>query len=168
MEPAMLSVVIWAITLLTAAYSDTRSFRIPNLLPAILLVLFAVHHGFAGYSAALWPNLAHFALALVIGMVLFARRWIGGGDAKLYAAAALWFNWSGAVTLLLMTTLAGLFLAMVYVTLRMTGLRRAKKDAEATPKHTDRRIPYGVAIAVGALLNVAWVGWSAVFPAISL
>jgi prepilin peptidase CpaA len=168
MEPAVLSVAIWATTLLAAAFSDMRSFRIPNLLPAILLVLFAVHHGFAGYSAALWPNLTHFALALVIGMVLFARGWVGGGDAKLYAAAALWFNWSGAVTLLFMTTLAGLLLAMIYVTLRMTGLRRANKDAEAAPKRADRRIPYGVAIAVGALLNVAWVGWNAVFPAISL
>ena len=93
-------------------------------------------------------------------MGLFSQGWIGGGDAKLYAAVALWFNWAGAVALIFMTTMSGLILAAIFIVARMAGLRKnvAKED---------RRIPYGVAIAIGAISTAAWVGWGKVFPALS-
>jgi prepilin peptidase CpaA len=160
MEAKYIIVAIWSLTLAAAAVSDLRSFRIPNALPAILMVLFGAVHGLAGFPVPLWANLLHFLAALIVGMVLFSRGWFGGGDAKLYAAAALWFNWSGAVAFLLMTTIAGLILAIGFISARMMGLRKnvAKED---------RRIPYGVAIAAGAILTAAWLGWDPVFPAFS-
>jgi prepilin peptidase CpaA len=151
---------IWTIVLIAAAISDLRSFRISNIFPAILILLFVVVHAFGGFSALLWDNVLHFLAALVVGMGLFSMRWIGGGDAKLYAAAALWFNWVGAITLIFATTTAGLILAVTFVAARMLGLRKN------VPKE-DRRIPYGVAIAAGAILSAAWSGWSAIFPAFS-
>jgi prepilin peptidase CpaA len=156
-----IAIAIWTVTLIAAAISDLRSFRIPNYFPAILIVLFGIVYGLAGFTGMPWGGFLHFLVALVVGMVLFSRGWIGGGDAKLYAAAALWFNWAGAVTLLFMTTIAGLILAATFIAARMLGLRKN------IPKE-DRRIPYGVAIAVGAILNAAWVGWPTIFPAISL
>ncbi len=152
---------IWAVTLLAAAFSDLRSFRISNAFPAIIMLLFVVTHGLAGFSGALWQNLFHFLLALIVGMALFGRGWIGGGDAKLYAAAALWFNWAGAATLIFLTGVSGLLLAIAFIAARMLGLRKN------VPKE-DRRIPYGVAIASGAILNAVWIGWNSIFPAFSL
>jgi len=151
---------IWIVTLIASGISDLRSFRIPNILPAILIVLFGITFGLAGFSAVLWPNVFHFLLALVIGMGLFSQGWIGGGDAKLYAAVALWFNWAGAVALIFMTTMSGLLLAAIFIGARMAGLRKN------VPKE-DRRIPYGVAIAIGAISTAAWVGWGKVFPGFS-
>jgi prepilin peptidase CpaA len=151
---------IWIVTLIAAGISDLRSFRIPNILPAVLIVLFGITYGLAGFSAVLWPNVFHFLLALVIGMGLFSQGWIGGGDAKLYAAVALWFNWAGAVALIFMTTMSGLLLAAIFIGARMAGLRKN------VPRE-DRRIPYGVAIAIGAISTAAWVGWGKVFPGFS-
>ncbi|HEV7233508.1 MAG TPA: prepilin peptidase [Sphingorhabdus sp.] len=157
---ATVTAVIWVAILVGAAISDLRAFRIPNIFAVGLLLLFPVHYAFAGFSPALWPHLFHFVLALAVGMALFARGWVGGGDAKLYAAAALWFDWSGAAALVFLTTISGLFLAIIFVLARKAGFRKnvAKQDA---------RIPYGVAIAGGAILAAQWVGWANIFPAFS-
>jgi prepilin signal peptidase PulO-like enzyme (type II secretory pathway) len=56
--------------------------------------------------------------ALIGGMFMFALRWIGGGDAKLMAAGALWAGRAGLAPFLLWTTLAG---------------RRAHPDADRRP-----------------------------------
>jgi prepilin peptidase CpaA len=160
MEAKYIIIALWSLTLVAAAVSDLRSFRIPNALPAILMLLFAAVHGLAGFPVPVWENLLHFLLALIVGMVLFSKGWFGGGDAKLYAAAALWFSWSGAIALLFMTTIAGLILAIGFIAARMMGLRK-------NVAREDRRIPYGVAIAAGAILTAAWSGWDQVFPAFS-
>jgi prepilin peptidase CpaA len=160
MEAKYIIIALWSLTLVAAAISDLRSFRIPNALPAILMLLFAAVHGLAGFPVPVWENLLHFLLALIVGMVLFSKGWFGGGDAKLYAAAALWFSWSGAIALLFMTTIAGLILAIGFIAARMMGLRK-------NVAREDRRIPYGVAIAAGAILTAAWSGWDQVFPAFS-
>jgi prepilin peptidase CpaA len=160
MEAKHIVIGIWILTLLAAAASDLRSFRIPNILPGILMLLFGAVHWIAGFPAPIWENLSHFLAALVVGMGLFGKGWVGGGDAKLYAAAALWFGWDGAIKLLFTTTGAGLILAIAFIAARMMGLRKN------VPKE-DRRIPYGVAIAAGAILAAAWQGWDRVFPAFS-
>lgn len=161
METNLVIAAIWGITLIAAAISDLRSFRISNVFPIIIIALFLVNHAMAGFSGALWPNLLHFLIALAVGMFLFGRGWLGGGDAKLYASVALWFNWSGAAALIFMTTMAGLLLTIGFIVVRKMGLRKnvAKED---------RRIPYGVAIAAGGTLTAAWRGWDTVFPAFSL
>lgn len=166
MSPGVIAIVIWVITLTVAAISDLRAFKIPNILPAIIILLFCIVHAISGFSAILLPNLLHFLLALAIGMLLFGRGWIGGGDAKLYAAVALWFNWGGAVPLVFLTTLSGLALSIVFVVVRMSGAGRNKAGTDQPKKRTERRIPYGVAISAGAILTAAWIGWGAVFPAL--
>lgn len=166
MDIAIIAIAIWAVTLAAAAISDFRAFRISNIYPAIIIALFVVLHAVAGFSSALLPNALHFLLALAIGMLLFGRGWIGGGDAKLYAAVALWFDWNGAVALVFLTTFSGLLLTIAFVVVRMSGISR-NRHSNAKPKSKmERRIPYGVAIALGAVLTAAWVGWKTVFPAI--
>jgi prepilin peptidase CpaA len=164
---SLVIILIWVTSILAAAFSDWRSFRIPNLLPALLLVLFFVGHIVWGYSSALWPNAMHFALALAVGMLLFGMGWIGGGDAKLYAAIALWFNWTGAVYLVFMTTMAGLALAVTYLLIRVFVTKKQKPNDALSKRKRERRIPYGVAIALGGILSAAMIGWGNLFPGLS-
>jgi prepilin peptidase CpaA len=65
---------------------------------------------------------------------------MGGGDVKLAAALSLWFPPAGTLKFLVMMSLAGGVL-----TLAMVALHRARRR-EGRPE-----IPYGVAIAFGAL-----------------
>jgi prepilin peptidase CpaA len=90
-------------------------------------------------------------------MFMFALRWIGGGDAKLMAASALWMGASGLAPLLLYTTLAGGVLTLVLIAARRHGaafVGHTGPDADHwVGRLMDRQgdVPYGVAICVGAL-----------------
>jgi prepilin peptidase CpaA len=149
-------IAIWCATLIAAAISDLRAFRIPNILSVVLILLFIIAQIIDSSAGIPWGNFLHFGVALLIGMFLFSRGWIGGGDAKLYAATALWFSTNGAIALLFFTTFAGGLLAILFIVARLTGLRKN------VPKK-DRRIPYGVAIAAGGIFTAAYVGWFSVF-----
>jgi prepilin peptidase CpaA len=136
-----------------AAFSDARRFIIPNILPLGLLLLGVVAWvvGFP-FSGPLWSHILHFAVALGVGMLMFHFGWFGGGDVKLYAAVAFWFDFSEGLMLLLLTSLGGLvvvLLSLLFVTLRTwSGSASAKKG-----RVRDRRIAYGIAIAAGGILN---------------
>ena len=94
-------------------------------------------------------------LGLVLGMAMFALGWIGGGDAKLFAAAALWLGWPAATTYGVMTGMAGGALALGLLTLRSGYLRPYVVTGPAwfsRLAEPGENVPYGVAIAVGALL----------------
>lgn len=137
---------------------DLVSYRIPNWISLALIAGFlaAAAAGLAAGAspAALGLNLAVGAAGLAVGVALFALGWIGGGDAKLFAAAALWIGWPGAPTLLAVTALAGGGLAVLLLGLRSP---LARPLALAGPAWFARlaepgeSVPYGVAIAVGAL-----------------
>jgi prepilin peptidase CpaA len=141
---------------ITGAASDAMTYRIPNWIPLALAAAFAPAALAAGLSGAAWGLHALVgAGALIAGMVLFALRWIGGGDAKLMAAAALWMGWPGVLNFLAFGALAGGALALSLLMLRgplmrplaQTGPRWVARLAD--PKEG---VPYGVALAVGALV----------------
>ena len=137
---------------------DLVSYRIPNWISLALMagfVLSAVAALAGGLPvAALGLNLAVGLAALVIGFGMFAMGWIGGGDAKLFAAAALWLGWQGAATYLAATGLAGGGLAVLLLSLRSAAARPLILGGPAWVTRLadpDEGVPYGVAIAIGAL-----------------
>jgi prepilin peptidase CpaA len=85
---------------------------------------------------------------------MFAAGWIGGGDAKLFAVSALWLGWSGLPVFLMVTALAGGALAVLLLNARSPLLKPYFNGAPTwfarlvTP---GADVPYGVAIAAGAL-----------------
>ena len=136
-----------------AAFSDARRFIIPNILPLGLLLLGTIAW-FVGFpfSGPLWSHSLHFAVALGVGMLMFHFGWFGGGDVKLYAAVAFWFDFSEGLMLLLLTSLGGV--AVVLLSLALLTLRSWLGSAPAKKgRLRDRRIAYGIAIAAGGILN---------------
>jgi len=55
---------------------------------------------------------------LVVGFAMFARGWVGGGDAKLMAAAALWLGFEHLFAFLLWTAILGGGLALLLLAYR--------------------------------------------------
>ena len=145
----------FAILVIVAALRDVTSYTIPNWLSLALLAAFPVAALSLGLSLpVVGLHVAVGAGALVAGMAMFARGWIGGGDAKLFAAAALWLGWPAIVTDLAVTGLAGGALAVVLMALRSTHVRPFVPSGPAWfGRLTERgeNVPYGVAIAAGAL-----------------
>ena len=131
-----------AAMLVAAAWFDIRSRTIPNGLNLAIALLAIPFWWATGLSA--WPDAAlHVGVAiLVFGLFagLFALGWMGGGDVKLVAAVALWLPWQAVLLLLVLMSLAGGALTLVMVARRK--LAGGQQEIE---------IPYGVAIAFGAL-----------------
>ena len=153
MIESMLLILVGTAIIAGAVY-DATTLTIPNWISLILLALFP----FVAIGAELsWAEVGtHLAVgiaALVVGVALFAARVIGGGDAKLFAAVSLYIGaaWFGmyafAVAVaggLLACALLGMrWVAATGLGLRFTWLQHLTKQGAG--------IPYGVAIAAGAL-----------------
>lgn len=134
---------------LTGAWLDWRDRRLPNWLcgAAIALGLGLVLVG-QGWGPA-WSHALHALIALAVGMALFAGGVIGGGDAKFYAALALWFPLGAGLRLLLLVSLAGLVLTLAMAALAWRSGRRLRSGPGG------QTVPYGVAIAAGVLADLA-------------
>jgi prepilin peptidase CpaA len=128
----------------------------------LIIILFIVSRLVGGFGAEHWSNLYHFLITLGIGMLLFHLGWFGGGDAKLYAAIALWFGLTSGVMFIFATGMSGLALAIFYVVMRQVRRRSANPPAEK--KRNERRIPYGIAIAMGGILAAIDIGFNSLFP----
>jgi prepilin peptidase CpaA len=147
--------LVFPVLVLAGAVKDATSYTIPNW---ISLALVAVFH-IAGLAQGVAPPAIglHFAVgfaALVAGMLMFALRWIGGGDAKLLAAAALWLGWPATLNFLAVTAIAGGGLALLLVALRSAPVRPYVLLAPAwftRLASPGEAAPYGLAIAAGAL-----------------
>ena len=140
---------------IAGALKDLTSFTIPNAISLALAAVFPVAALALGLApSAIGGSVAVGAAALVMGMGMFAAGWIGGGDAKLFAAAALWLGLPGALTYLLFTGIAGGALAVGLLGLRSPRLRAVMPAGPAwfiRLAEPGENVPYGVAIAVGAL-----------------
>lgn len=141
-----------ALLCLAAGWSDFRLRRIPNWLCLVTAVAGLAYAALPGASdAPWWSFLLHGMVALVGGMALFAMRWVGGGDAKFYAALACWFPFGRAPLLLLAVALSGLVLLIAWFTVR----RLQGKKFRGTANDESAKLPYGIAIALGAMLAFA-------------
>jgi prepilin peptidase CpaA len=146
----------FAALVLTGGARDLVSYTIPNWISLSILALFPLAALAAGLPlAVVGVHAAVGAGALMVGVAMFALGWIGGGDAKLFAAAALWIGLEGALQFVLATSLLGGGLAMALMSMRsplmrplMLG-RAGWLDRLAEPGGA---APYGVAIAAGALI----------------
>jgi prepilin peptidase CpaA len=152
-EPTVLSGALLAILAALVGYAswtDVKQRRIPNWTSLLTLVtgLLAVFV-LGGVDELGWAA-AHFAAALIGGMLLTAMHWIGAGDAKFYAALAGWLPIQLGLWLLVSVALAGLVLLAVFT------MKRRGRVARMSAEQSDfAKLPYGIAIGLGGLLAVA-------------
>lgn len=139
-------IVLFCLALLAAAVEDAARLRISNI-TSLLVFLGAIAAALIeGPSLGLWQNGAVLIAILLFGTAAFSAGWLGGGDVKLFAATGLWFDLRSAVWFVALTFLAGGVVALGYMITRP--FRRNSKNMKNT------RIPYGVAIAIGAVVIV--------------
>jgi prepilin peptidase CpaA len=149
----ILVIVALPLLLLAAGAWDLVSFTIPNFLTAALLavfILFALVAGL-GFAAIGWHLLAGL-VGLGLGFALFALGYIGGGDAKLFAATVLWLGFKDLMPYALIASVFGGLLTLAVILLRQCPLPQAfTRQAWIVKLHDTRSgIPYGVALAAGA------------------
>ena len=94
----MLELVVLLLFPLLMAYSavsDLLTMTIANWISLVLVGAFVVLATVAGMPALqlITNHLACGFAVLVLTFTLFAFGWIGGGDAKLAAATAVWLGW---------------------------------------------------------------------------
>jgi prepilin peptidase CpaA len=152
-------VLVFPLLVIFAAVRDAVSYTIPNWISLALIVGFFVAAFAVGVPL---PQIGWSALigvgALAVGIALWAFKWIGGGDAKLFGAAAIWMGWPAAVDFVLVTTLAGGALAIVLLSLRSPLLRPLVVSGPrwfARLAEPGEPVPYGLAIAAGGLAAFA-------------
>ena len=151
--PQWLALILVALLTL-AAVEDAVRLRISNVTVLLTIVAAVVAALMGEIQSSLWQNVAVFAFLLLIGTPIFAAGKLGGGDVKLLAAAGLWFSIKGAAAMLVAVMLAGGVLAIVVLALRAFGWSEAARR-RAVILRPKGGIPYGVAIAAGALIAVA-------------
>lgn len=161
-----LSIFILPALMILAAVSDCASLRIPNWLTGLTaLAFFPMAWASAMPLAEFGWHLLAGAMLFFAGYALFALRLFGGGDAKLMAAAGLWFGTSQSVNFLVMTALAGGALALIVAAWSFLSLGwDINGGARSLPmrqrlKQWAPKVPYGIALAVGAILAFPGTWW---------
>lgn len=157
MSIPLLFAIAYPFCLAWAATTDILSMTIPNRLTAGLALAFLPVGIMLHLSLAQWG--VHFGLGLAglaVGILFFALRFMGGGDAKLIAAAGLWLGGEGCMAFLVYTALAGGALTLGLLAARKYGAVYAGLLPPSLSRHLEPAgdIPYGVAICVGGLLAI--------------
>ena len=85
--------LIFPAAMVFAGSMDLFTMTIPNRISIGMVAGFLVAAPFSSLTltAFLWHLAAGFSM-LVVGILMFSRGWLGGGDAKLLAAATLWLG----------------------------------------------------------------------------
>ena len=172
--PAWLPAAILSAWLLALCVEDARRRRLPNALTlGGALVALAWRAG-AGGTSAFWSGLEGGLCAALLLAVPFLLHAAGGGDVKMLFAVGAALGRAHVVGLLFYVSVAGLFLALLFLLFGRVDRRRLvhwvrcvfdwRYDRRAgraalPPKTSERcRVPFGLAIAAGAWLEMLFPG----------
>jgi len=145
-----------------AASSDLFTMTISNRLSLALAACFAVLTVLSGMTLpAIGLHLAAGCLVLVISFVLFTQGWIGGGDAKLAAATALWFGFDYLFDYVIYASIFGGVLTLMILQFRHMALPALLAKQAWIQRLHERSggVPYGIALAAAALVVYPHTGW---------
>ncbi len=141
---------------------DVMTRRIPNSLVVGTAALFLPAALVTGMP--LWIMSLHVATAavlLALGFGLFSFGVVGGGDAKMMAAAGLWLGFPCSILFITFSALAGGLLAAAmglwFLVTMEGGMHSAWFDKAVAPLKPS--VPYGFALAAGAILATPFSWW---------
>ncbi len=145
-----------------AASSDLLTMTISNRVSLVLAGGFVALALVTGMSIA--DVLSHVGAAcvvLVVAFGFFTRGWIGGGDAKLAAATALWLGFDHLLPYLIYASLFGGALTLLLIQFRHAPLPAMLARQAWVQRLHDRNggVPYGIALAAAALAVYPETPW---------
>ena len=148
-----------------AASMDLLTFTIPNRLCVGLALGYLAFAAPLGVSTAdILLNLSCALAILALAFAMFNLGWIGGGDAKLAAATAVWLGWSSILDYAVAAALFGGVLTLIILGARMAPLPAALgRFAWVARLHDGKSgVPYGIALAAAGLMQYPGTGiWAA-------
>jgi prepilin peptidase CpaA len=145
-----------------AAASDLFTMTISNRVSLALAAGFLVLALASGMSfPEILSHIGAGATVLVVAFGCFAMGWVGGGDAKVASTAALWLGFAHVMNYLLFASVFGGALTLLLLQFRQWPLPYALTgQAWLTKLHAkDSGIPYGIALAIGALMVYPETDW---------
>ena len=145
-----------------AAASDLFTMTISNRVSLALIAGFfalALLGGMGLHSMLL--HIGAGATVLVVAFACFAMGWVGGGDAKVAACVALWFGFDHLMNFLVYASLLGGGLTLLLLQFRQWPLPYPLTGQAWLNRLHDRQsgIPYGIALAIGALMVYPETEW---------
>jgi prepilin peptidase CpaA len=147
--------VIFPLCMAMAAFSDLLTMTIPNRVSVVLIASFIALAPLAGLS--LQEILIHIGAGAAVFAVcfgLFAFNIMGGGDAKILTASAVWFGFNDSLTLYIgYVSVLGGFLSILILAIRANYdlILVSRIPVPQTMLHA-KKVPYGVAIGAAAFL----------------
>jgi prepilin peptidase CpaA len=139
-----------------AAGWDVATFTIPNFISAALVAAFVAYAIGEGLPVhAVGAHLLTGLIGLGVGFALFAFGYIGGGDAKFFAAILVWLgNAHDVIDYALIASLLGGGLSIALMSLRRVPLPLALATQAWIARLHDSKagVPYGLALGAGALV----------------
>jgi prepilin peptidase CpaA len=139
-----------------SASMDLLTLTIPNRICLSLALGYLVLAALLGVSATdMLLNISCASAILAIAFVMFALGWVGGGDAKLAAATALWLGWSSILDYGVTAAIYGGILTLIILSARMAPLPAAlARFAWVARLHDGKTgVPYGIALAAAGLIQ---------------
>ena len=145
-----------------AAASDLFTMTISNRVSLALLAGFLILAPLGGMG--LYDMLLHLgagATVLVVAFGCFAMGWVGGGDAKVAAGVALWFGFDHLLDYLVYASVLGGALTILLLLFRQWPLPSPLFRQQWLSRLHDKQtgIPYGIALAIGALMVYPETEW---------
>ncbi|SDN91685.1 prepilin peptidase [Afipia sp. GAS231] len=145
-----------------AAASDLLTMTISNRVSLALVAGFLVLAPLGGMG--LHDMLLHLgagATVLAAAFACFALGQVGGGDAKVAAAVALWFGFTPLLDWLVYASLFGGALTILLLMFRQWPLPYPLAGQAWLSKLHDKQsgVPYGIALAIGALMVYPETEW---------
>jgi prepilin peptidase CpaA len=147
--------LILPICLVLASLTDFLEMKIPNRIPAILAASFFLIMPFSGLGLVeIGWHLAAALMVFVVCFTLFALNVMGGGDAKILTAAALWFGFNTSLfEFLAFTGYIGGLLTVAVILLRANWDKLATVGMKLPQTlMVANKIPYAIAIGAAGLI----------------
>jgi prepilin peptidase CpaA len=166
MALALFVAVMFPGLMVLSASMDFLTMRIPNPIPAALTVGYFVLAAYCLAPQAVLHDVSCGLAVLMMTFVMFSLRWIGGGDAKLAAATALWMGWGSILDYGVAAAVCGGLLTLGLLTARARPLPTILAKAPGVARLHERGacVPYGIALAVAGLIEYPHTAiWASIF-----
>jgi prepilin peptidase CpaA len=152
----LLALTFFPLLMILPMATDLLTMKIPNWISLALIVgnlLLSVTMGLPAHAIAL--NFSCGAAVFALTAILFNLGWIGGGDAKLATATAVWIGWSSILDYGVAAALIGGLLGLAILFARSAPLPAFLGRQTWIARLHDSRsgIPYGIALAAAGLLQ---------------